>query len=132
MVILARQPELANQALVTSAGVWKPRATISSATVPAYPAALPRLVGVEPPGPVVPKVAPLASTWAYACAEAARCGSILSGGSPPFAARRWLKIASAFPCSSAYVNRRGIERTDWIKIERKDYDECIDRRNYSQ
>jgi uncharacterized LabA/DUF88 family protein len=45
---------------------------------------------------------------------------------------RWLKIASAFPCGPAYTNRKGIERTDWIKIERKHYDECIDRRNYNQ
>lgn len=43
---------------------------------------------------------------------------------------RWLKIASAFPVSPAASNRRGINKTDWIKIERTLYDSCIDRWDY--
>lgn len=43
---------------------------------------------------------------------------------------RWIKIASAFPDSPTIRNRRGIEKTDWIKIDRATYDACLDRRNY--
>lgn len=43
---------------------------------------------------------------------------------------RWIKMASAFPVSSASRNRRGIERTDWIPIEREVYLRCLDRRDY--
>ncbi|MDD5194842.1 MAG: NYN domain-containing protein [Candidatus Omnitrophica bacterium] len=43
---------------------------------------------------------------------------------------RWLKIASAFPVSPAYKNSRGINKTDWIRIDRKTYDSCIDSRDY--
>ena len=44
--------------------------------------------------------------------------------------QRWIKIASAFPHSPASRNPRGINKTDWIKIDRKLYDECLDRRDY--
>ncbi len=43
---------------------------------------------------------------------------------------RWIKIASAFPDSSATTNRRGINRTDWCPIDRATYDACIDPRDY--
>lgn len=43
---------------------------------------------------------------------------------------RWLKIASAFPVSPASHNRRGINKTDWVKIERAMYDACIDPWDY--
>ncbi|HQU33689.1 MAG TPA: NYN domain-containing protein [Thermoanaerobaculaceae bacterium] len=43
---------------------------------------------------------------------------------------RWIKIASAFPVSLLAHNTRGIERTDWLPIERAVYDACIDRRDY--
>ena len=43
---------------------------------------------------------------------------------------RWIKIASAFPSSPTSLNRRGIEKTDWIRIERATYDACLDRRDY--
>ncbi|MEO0023241.1 MAG: NYN domain-containing protein [candidate division WOR-3 bacterium] len=46
--------------------------------------------------------------------------------------QRWIKIASAFPVSPTYDNRRGIEKTDWIRIPRQVYDKCIDRRDYRQ
>ncbi|MDE0474661.1 MAG: NYN domain-containing protein [Gammaproteobacteria bacterium] len=44
--------------------------------------------------------------------------------------RRWIKIASAFPYSPAIRNRRGINKTDWIRIDRALYDQCLDRRDY--
>ena len=44
--------------------------------------------------------------------------------------QRWIKIASAFPQSPASQNRRGINKTDWIRIDRELYDQCIDRRDY--
>ncbi len=43
---------------------------------------------------------------------------------------RWIKIASAFPLSLTSRNRRGIERTDWIPIERATYEACLDPRDY--
>jgi uncharacterized LabA/DUF88 family protein len=43
---------------------------------------------------------------------------------------RWIKIASAFPLSPTTRNRRGINRTDWIPIDRALYDACLDRRDY--
>lgn len=43
---------------------------------------------------------------------------------------RWIKIASAFPCSPVSKNTRGIEKTDWIRIDRDTYDACIDSRDY--
>jgi len=44
--------------------------------------------------------------------------------------RRWIKIASAFPFSPTASNRRGINKTDWIAIDRTLYDACIDRGDY--
>ena len=43
---------------------------------------------------------------------------------------RWLKIACAFPVSPASRNRRGINKTDWIPIDRATYDSCLDPRDY--
>ena len=43
---------------------------------------------------------------------------------------RWIKMASAFPTSPTYDNRRGINKTDWISIDRDMYDGHIDRRDY--
>ncbi len=43
---------------------------------------------------------------------------------------RWIKIASAFPVSPSAPNRRGIDKTDWIRIDRATYDACLDRRDY--
>lgn len=43
---------------------------------------------------------------------------------------RWMKVASAFPSSPTSRNRRGINRTDWIKIDRATYDQCLDKRDY--
>ncbi len=43
---------------------------------------------------------------------------------------RWLKIASAFPSSLSSRKRRGIDKTDWIPIDRATYDGCLDGRDY--
>lgn len=43
---------------------------------------------------------------------------------------RWIKIACAFPVSPTYGNRRGINHTDWIKIDRDTYSACLDARDY--
>ncbi|OGH56417.1 MAG: NYN domain-containing protein [Candidatus Lindowbacteria bacterium RIFCSPLOWO2_12_FULL_62_27] len=43
---------------------------------------------------------------------------------------RWIKLASAFPVSDRTRNTRGINKTDWLKIDRELYDSCIDRRDY--
>lgn len=43
---------------------------------------------------------------------------------------RWFKMACAFPVSPAARNRRGINSTDWIQIDRAAYDACIDSRDY--
>ena len=43
---------------------------------------------------------------------------------------RWLKIASAFPFSPTSHNKRGINKTDWIKIDRALYDSCLDPLDY--
>ncbi len=45
-------------------------------------------------------------------------------------AGRWIKIASAFPFSPTTRNRRGINKTDWVRIERATYDACLDQRDY--
>ena len=43
---------------------------------------------------------------------------------------RWFKIASAFPSSPTATNRRGINKTDWIRIDRALYDQCLDPTDY--
>lgn len=45
---------------------------------------------------------------------------------------RWIKVASAFPVSPMSHNRRGINQTDWIRIDRALYDRCLDPRDYRQ
>lgn len=43
---------------------------------------------------------------------------------------RWAKIASAFPDSPTRRNRRGVNKTDWIRIDRATYDRCLDPNDY--
>jgi len=43
---------------------------------------------------------------------------------------RCITIASAFPSSPTSANTRGIDKTDWIKIDRALYDACIDPYDY--
>ena len=45
---------------------------------------------------------------------------------------RWIKVASAFPSSPAAKRVRGIDRTDWIRIDRETYEACIDPRDYRE
>lgn len=44
--------------------------------------------------------------------------------------KRWIKVASAFPVSPTATNPRGINNTDWIKIDRVTYDACLDPNDY--
>ena len=44
--------------------------------------------------------------------------------------QRWIKIACAFPASASSRNQRGIDGTDWIRIDRAMYEGCIDTRDY--
>ena len=42
---------------------------------------------------------------------------------------RFIKVASAYPCGAAAKHpkrRRGIDRTDWIKLTRAEYDACLE------
>ena len=43
---------------------------------------------------------------------------------------RWIKVACAYPISPTTRNRRGIDKTDWIHIDRETYEKCIDHRDY--
>ena len=43
---------------------------------------------------------------------------------------RWIKIACAYPFSPLLRNKRGINGTDWIKMERALYDACLDPADY--
>lgn len=43
---------------------------------------------------------------------------------------RWVKLASSYPSSPASRNTRGINKTDWIRIDRTTYDGCRDLRDY--
>lgn len=38
---------------------------------------------------------------------------------------RWIKIVSAFPQSETFPNKRGINNTDWITIDKNTYDRCL-------
>ena len=43
---------------------------------------------------------------------------------------RWIKVACAFPSSPTSRNRRGVNGTEWIRIERRTYDACTDPADY--
>jgi len=43
---------------------------------------------------------------------------------------KWIKIACAFPTSPTHKNNRGINKTEWIKFDRKTYDQCLDPNDY--
>jgi uncharacterized LabA/DUF88 family protein len=43
---------------------------------------------------------------------------------------RWIKVACAFPISPTYPNTRGINKTDWFRIDRATYDACLDPGDY--
>lgn len=43
---------------------------------------------------------------------------------------KWVKLVCAFPYSPTLRNKRGINKTDWFKIDKTMYDLCIDQHNY--
>ena len=43
---------------------------------------------------------------------------------------RWLKVVSAFPVSPAVPRARGINRTDWFRMDQEFYDACLDTMDY--
>jgi uncharacterized LabA/DUF88 family protein len=43
---------------------------------------------------------------------------------------RWMKMACAFPISPTRANKRGINGTEWVPIDRAFYDSSIDPRDY--
>ena len=43
---------------------------------------------------------------------------------------RWIKVACAYPVGPGTRNFRGIDKTDWIKIDKATYDACLDLRDY--
>ena len=43
---------------------------------------------------------------------------------------RWIKMASAFPVGPTTRNTRGINQSDWLRIDRVTYDACLDTRTY--
>jgi len=43
---------------------------------------------------------------------------------------RWIKIAGAYPAGSGSPNARGVDRTDWIPLDRASYEACLDVRDY--
>jgi uncharacterized LabA/DUF88 family protein len=47
-----------------------------------------------------------------------------------FMQNRWIKMVCAFPVSPTSDNTRGINSTEWIKIDRKLYDACLDPLDY--
>lgn len=44
--------------------------------------------------------------------------------------RRWIKLVSAFPVGSSARKDRGVDKTDWFKIDRSTYDQCLDPADY--
>jgi uncharacterized LabA/DUF88 family protein len=46
--------------------------------------------------------------------------------------QRWIKIASAYPVGPGLANTRGVDRTDWIPLDRAAYEACLDVREYRQ
>ena len=45
-------------------------------------------------------------------------------------ARRWIKIACAFPSGPDATSSRGINGTEWVRMDRAFYDQCLDPRDY--
>jgi uncharacterized LabA/DUF88 family protein len=43
---------------------------------------------------------------------------------------RWIRIACAYPLSPTSQNRRGINGSQWIPIDRATYDACLDPKDY--
>lgn len=43
---------------------------------------------------------------------------------------RWIKLVSAFPSGPSASVRRGIDGTDWFRIDQELYESCLDQRDY--
>ena len=43
---------------------------------------------------------------------------------------RWLKVVSAFPSGSHATASRGIDKTDWFRMDEAFYNACLDPRDY--
>ncbi len=43
---------------------------------------------------------------------------------------RWIKVVSAFPDGPNASSKRGIDRTQWVRIDQAMYDQCIDHNDY--
>lgn len=43
---------------------------------------------------------------------------------------RWIKLVSAFPSGHLASSKRGIDKTQWVRIEQSDYDACLDPNDY--
>jgi len=43
---------------------------------------------------------------------------------------RWIKIACAYPLSPTSKNRRGVNKTQWVQLDRATYDTCLDPTDY--
>ncbi|PYE99074.1 NYN domain-containing protein [Rhodopseudomonas faecalis] len=44
--------------------------------------------------------------------------------------KRWIKVACAFPDGPSATCRRGIDHTDWFKMDETFYNACLDPRDY--
>lgn len=45
-------------------------------------------------------------------------------------ANRWLKVVCAFPHGPNATSTRGMDRTDWFRVDREFYDCYLDARDY--
>lgn len=43
---------------------------------------------------------------------------------------RWIKVACAFPFGPNASSKRGIDKTDWFRIDQATYNACLDARDY--
>jgi uncharacterized LabA/DUF88 family protein len=44
--------------------------------------------------------------------------------------KRWIRLISAYPVGSNASAKRGIDKTDWFRIDRTMYDSCLDPHDY--
>jgi hypothetical protein len=43
---------------------------------------------------------------------------------------RWILLACAYPAGPNASAKRGIDKTEWIKMDQEFYDKCLDPRDY--
>jgi hypothetical protein len=44
--------------------------------------------------------------------------------------KRWIKVCSAFPHGNNATTSRGINNTDWIRMDQTFYNSCLDHKDY--